>query len=80
MDTAAQQTERDRSPRPSRPEDTPGPEEREGRSRFALDGLDRWLPGGRITLGLLVLLLFLLLLSTFVVQPFRIPAAPWSPD
>jgi signal peptidase I len=33
-----------------------------------------WLPGGRITLALLVCLLFLLLLSTFVLQPFQIPS------
>jgi signal peptidase I len=32
------------------------------------------LPGGRITLTLLVCLLFLLLLTTFVMQPFQIPS------
>ncbi|MFV0133405.1 signal peptidase I [Streptomyces sp. HMX87] len=80
MDTAAQQTERDRSPRPSGSEETSGPEGRQGRSRFALpDALADWVPGGRITLCLLVLLLFLLLLSTFVVQPFRIPSGSMEP-
>jgi signal peptidase I len=33
-----------------------------------------WVPGGRITLTLLVCLLFLLLLSTFVLRPFQIPS------
>jgi signal peptidase I len=33
-----------------------------------------WLPGGRITLTVLVCLAFLLLLNTFVVQPFQIPS------
>ncbi|MEU1052606.1 signal peptidase I [Streptomyces sp. NPDC005876] len=75
MDTEAQPTERDRSPRPSGPEDPSEPERREGRSRFALaDRIAPWVPGGRITLTLLILLLFLLLLSTFVLQPFRIPS------
>jgi signal peptidase I len=75
MDTEAQPTERDRSSRPSDAEeisDTGGPE---GRSRFALvERLAEWLPGGRITLTLLVCLLFLLLLSNFVLQPFQIPS------
>ncbi|MET7287606.1 signal peptidase I [Streptomyces sp. NPDC005573] len=68
MDTEAQSTQRDRSSRPG----IPGPEER---SRFALPGriADR-VPGGRITLGVLVCLVFLLLLNTFVVQPFQIPS------
>jgi signal peptidase I len=75
MDTEAQQTERDRSSRPSDAEANSDTGGQEGRSRFALvaritDGL----PGGRITLTLLVCLLFLLLLSTFVVQPFQIPS------
>ncbi|MFD3498195.1 signal peptidase I [Streptomyces sp. NPDC058676] len=75
MDTEAQPTERDRSSRPSDAEeisDTGGPE---GRSRFALvSRAAEWLPGGRITLTLLLCLMFLLLLSTFVVQPFQIPS------
>jgi signal peptidase I len=33
-----------------------------------------WLPGGRITLTALVCLLFLLFVSTFVMQPFQIPS------
>ncbi|MFR9788795.1 signal peptidase I [Streptomyces sp. MB22_4] len=68
MDTEAQPTERDRASRP----DSPGPEER---SRFALPArIAEWLPGGRITLTLFACLVFLLLLSTFVVQPFEIPS------
>lgn len=75
MDTEAQPTERDRSSEPA-------PRGTEGRSRFALDRsrpgavsrIAAWLPGGRITLTLLVCLLFLLLLSTFVLQPFQIPS------
>ena len=76
MDTEAQHLERDRSSRPSESEeisDTEGPEDR---SRFALVAwvADR-LPGGRITLTGLVCLLFLLILSTFVMQPFQIPSS-----
>ncbi|MGW2720879.1 signal peptidase I [Streptomyces sp. NPDC001492] len=79
MDTEAQHTERDRSSRPSDSEDvsqeisdTEGPE---GRSRFALvSRVADWLPGGRISLTLLVCLVFLLLLNSFVVQPFQIPS------
>ncbi|WP_327697946.1 signal peptidase I [Streptomyces sp. NBC_00459] len=75
MDTEAQPTERDRSSRPARSEeisDTEGPEDR---SRFALVGrAAEWLPGGRITLSVLVCLLFLLLFSRFVIQPFEIPS------
>ncbi|MET9733967.1 signal peptidase I [Streptomyces sp. NPDC006458] len=68
MDTEAQPTERDRSSRPT----TPGPE---GRSRFALvSRITPWLPGGGLTLSLLVCLLFLLLVNTFVAQPFQIPS------
>lgn len=75
MDTEAQPMERDRSSRPFLPEeisDTGGPE---GRSRSALVArVAEWVPGGRITLSVLVCLLFALLLNTFVVQPFRIPS------
>ncbi|ARP72565.1 S26 family signal peptidase [Streptomyces pluripotens] len=68
MDTEAQPTERDRSSRP----ESPG---REGRSRSALVArFADWLPGGRITLTLFVCLVFLLLLNSFVVQPFQIPS------
>ncbi|MGW0599646.1 signal peptidase I [Streptomyces sp. NPDC002776] len=68
MDTEAQPTERDRS-------SAPAPSGTEGRSRFALVArISEWLPGGRITLTLLICLLFLLLLSTFVLQPFQIPS------
>ena len=75
MDTEAQPTERDRSSRPSDSEDISDPGGPEGRSRFAL--LSRaveWLPGGRITLTALVCLVFLLLLNTFLLQPFQIPS------
>ncbi|MFD5337272.1 signal peptidase I [Streptomyces hawaiiensis] len=76
MDTEAQHTERDRSSRPSDSEETTsdsaGPE---GRSRFVLvSRVTDWVPGGRITLTLLVCLLFLLSLSTFVLRPFQIPS------
>lgn len=66
MDTEAQPTERDRSSRPRGPE---------GRSRFAwLSRTADWLPGGHLTLTLLVCTLFLLLLGTFVMRPFQIPS------
>ncbi|KOV50690.1 signal peptidase [Streptomyces sp. AS58] len=75
MDTEAQTTERDRSSRPSGSgeiPDTQGPEER---SRFALvSRVAEYVPGGRITLTTLVCLVFLLLLNTFVLQPFQIPS------
>ncbi|MHC3471844.1 signal peptidase I [Streptomyces sp. 7R007] len=75
MDTEAQHTERDRSSRPSVSEEISDTEEREGRSRFALVArITDWLPGGRISLTLLVCLVFLLLLNTFVAQPFQIPS------
>ncbi|MFE7900076.1 signal peptidase I [Streptomyces sp. NPDC057424] len=76
MDTEAQHTERDRSSRPSGSEGTTpeaaGPEDR---SRFALvSRVSSCIPGGRFTLILLLCLLFLLLLSTFVLRPFQIPS------
>ncbi|MBF8170446.1 MULTISPECIES: signal peptidase I [Streptomyces] len=75
MDIETQPTERDRSSRSSgseQPSDPAGPEER---SRSALAGrIADWVPGGRITVTLLVLLLFLLLVSTFVLKPFQIPS------
>ncbi|WP_329414067.1 signal peptidase I [Streptomyces sp. NBC_00704] len=78
MDTEAQPTERDRSSRPSAPgvsQETPGPEGPEGRSRFAFAArLARWLPGGRVSLTLLVCLVFLLAVNAFVAQPFQIPS------
>ncbi|GAA4332449.1 signal peptidase I [Streptomyces venetus] len=75
MDTEAQSTERDRSSRPSDSEETSDPGGPEERSRFALVArAAEWLPGGRITLTLLACLLFLLLLSTFVLRPFQIPS------
>ncbi|ANS68265.1 signal peptidase I [Streptomyces lincolnensis] len=75
MDTEAQPTERDRSSRPSEAEQHSAAEGPEDRSRSALvSRVAEWVPGGRITLTLLVCLLFLLLLSTFVAQPFQIPS------
>ncbi|MFF3409887.1 signal peptidase I [Streptomyces sp. NPDC002742] len=75
MDTEAQPVERDRSSRPSASEetsDTAGPEDR---SRFAFtDRVAERLPGGRITLTVLICLVFLLLVSRFVMQPFEIPS------
>ncbi|MEU4053333.1 signal peptidase I [Streptomyces olivaceus] len=75
MNIETQPTERDRSSRSSgseQPSDPAGPEER---SRSALAGrIADWVPGGRITVTLLVLLLFLLLVSTFVLKPFQIPS------
>src|SRR3954462_10023766 len=68
MDTEAQPTERDRSSRPA-------PGAAEGRSRFALvSRITEGLPGGRISQALLLCLVFLLLISTFVVRPFQIPS------
>lgn len=75
MDTEAQPTERDRSSRPSDSEEISAAEGQEERSRSALlSRLTQWLPGGRISLTLLVLLVFLLLLNTFVLRPFQIPS------
>jgi signal peptidase I len=75
MDTEAQPTERDRSFRPDDTEETSDTAGREDRSRFALAArLADLLPAGRLTLTALTGLLFLLLLNTFVVQPFEIPS------
>ncbi|MFE2357643.1 signal peptidase I [Streptomyces parvulus] len=75
MDTEAQPTERDRSSRPSDSEQHSDPEGPEERSRSAFAGrITDWVPGGRLTLTLLTLLLFLLLVSTFVLRPFQIPS------
>ncbi|MET7681631.1 signal peptidase I [Streptomyces sp. NPDC005423] len=75
MDTEAQPTERDRSSRPSETGNTPETKEPEGRSRFAwVARTSEWLPGGRITLTALLCLVFVLLLNTFALQPFRIPS------
>jgi signal peptidase I len=80
MDTEAQHVERDRSSRPSESEEISDTEGQEGRSRFALvDRAADWLPGGRITLTVLVCLVFLLLVSRFVMQPFQIPSGSMEP-
>ncbi|GAA3766159.1 signal peptidase I [Streptomyces chiangmaiensis] len=76
MNTEAQHMERDRSPEPTGSEEISDPPGPAGRSRFALVSRTvDWLPGGRITLTVLVCLLFLLTLSTFVTQPFEIPSS-----
>ena len=79
MDTEAQPTERDRSLPPD-PEDSSGVPGPVGRSRSALVPrfTDR-LPGGRITLPLLLCLLFLLAVNLFVARPFEI-ASGWDVD
>src|SRR3954471_11860669 len=75
MDTEAQHTERDRSSRPCTSGEIPDTQGPEGRSRFAWAArITDWLPGGRISLTLLICLVFLLLLNAFVVQPFQIPS------
>ncbi|CAM5228800.1 Signal peptidase I OS=Streptomyces tendae OX=1932 GN=lepB PE=3 SV=1 [Streptomyces tendae] len=75
MDTETQHTERDRSSRPSESEQPSDPEGPEERSRSALAGrITDWVPAGRITVALLAFLLLLLLVSTFVLQPFQIPS------
>lgn len=76
MDTEAQHGERDRSSGPTESEEISDTRGTGDRSRFALVSrvADR-LPGGRITLTVLVCLLFLLLLSNFVMQPFEIPSS-----
>ncbi|NJP52905.1 signal peptidase I [Streptomyces sp. SBST2-5] len=80
MDTEAQQTERDRSSRPAAPEDTSGTPGREGRSRSALlSRLADHVPGGRITLAVLLCLLTVLALNTLVVRPFEIPSGSMEP-
>lgn len=76
MDTEAQHLERDRSSQPVDSEGTSDVHGQEGRSRFALVSRAAGrLPGGRITLTVLVCLLFLLALGTFVAQPFDIPSS-----
>lgn len=80
MDTEAQPTERDRSFPPAGPEDTSGTQGPEERSRSALvPRITYWLPGGRITLTLLLCLLFLLAVNTFVARPFEIPSGSMAP-
>ncbi len=76
MDTEAQHVERDRSSAPADSEEISDTGGTEGRSRFALVArvADR-VPGGRITLTALFCLVFLLLLSNFVTQPFEIPSS-----
>ncbi|MET9497340.1 signal peptidase I [Streptomyces sp. NPDC006552] len=71
MDTEARHVERDRSSEP--PEHTAAGEEDRSRSS-ALSGVLSWLPGGRLTLTLLVCMAFLLAVSVFVMQPFQIPS------
>ncbi|MBC9723574.1 signal peptidase I [Streptomyces sp. TRM68367] len=75
MDTEAQPTERDRSSRPLDAEDTSDTTGQEERSRFALvSRITEWVPGGWISVSALVFLLFLVLITRFVLQPFEIPS------
>ncbi|MEU9577113.1 signal peptidase I [Streptomyces chilikensis] len=82
MDTEAQHPERDRSPLPAA-EAPPRPREGGARSRFAVvrgfrgpwDGV----PGGGLTLTAVACLLFLLLTTLFVAQPFQIPSSSMEP-
>ncbi|MBA2944797.1 signal peptidase I [Streptomyces himalayensis] len=41
--------------------------------------ITQWLPGGRLTLTALLCLVFLLLFSRFVMQPFQIPSSSMEP-
>ncbi|GHE74922.1 signal peptidase I [Streptomyces longispororuber] len=83
MDTEAQHTERDRSssPSPATPAHAgePDPEGSQERSRSVFASFVAWLPGGRLTLGALLTAGVLLLLTTFVVQPFEIPSGSMEP-
>ncbi|WP_086730258.1 signal peptidase I [Streptomyces carpinensis] len=77
MDTEAQPTERDRSSRPSDAgaDQAPDAQGQEDRSRSSLVApITDWLPGGRITLTVLLCLVLVLLVNTFVLQPFQIPS------
>ncbi|MBM7168348.1 signal peptidase I [Streptomyces sp. G44] len=83
MDTEAQHTERDRSSSPSGSGDVPhvaeAPQEPEERSRSVFTWLTSRLPGGGFTLTFLLCVVALLLVSTFVVQPFQIPSGSMEP-
>ncbi|MFK4069203.1 signal peptidase I [Streptomyces sp. NPDC029674] len=83
MDTEAQHTERDRSSSPSDSGDVPHVAEASGeteeRSRSVFASFAEWLPGGRLTLTFLLCVGVLLLVSTFVMQPFQIPSGSMQP-
>ncbi|MFE2375205.1 signal peptidase I [Streptomyces sp. NPDC059398] len=72
MDTEAQQTERDGSPEP----DTSGEEQRSRSVRLAALIEGPWRKAGLLAL---VCVAFLLLLSTYVMQPFLIPSGSMEP-
>ncbi|MFI8131002.1 signal peptidase I [Streptomyces diastaticus] len=75
MDTEAQHQERDRSSAagPGDIPEEPGAEEGSRSSRPSR------LPGGRFTAGLAVCVVFVLLFSAFVLQPFQIPSRSMEP-
>ncbi|MCX4723458.1 signal peptidase I [Streptomyces sp. NBC_01306] len=72
MDTEAQHKERDRSPEP----DTSGEGERSRSVRLAALTEGPWRKAGLLAL---VCMVFLLLLSTYVMQPFLIPSGSMEP-
>ncbi|MGP3774533.1 signal peptidase I [Streptomyces sp. SDT5-1] len=72
MDTEAQHEERDRSSEPH--ENTSQGEEDRSRSSL-LSAVVDWLPGGRVTLTVLLCLAFLLAFTVFVMKPFQIPSS-----
>ncbi|WP_399930226.1 signal peptidase I [Streptomyces kanamyceticus] len=83
MDTEAQHPERDRSSPPSDSGDVPhvaeASEETEERSRSVFMSLVSRLPGGGFTLTFLLCVAALLVVGTFVVQPFQIPSGSMEP-
>ncbi|MVO89924.1 signal peptidase I [Streptomyces sp. p1417] len=83
MDTEAQHTERDRSSPSSEPApataDAPDTEGTEERSRSVFASVVGRLPGGRFTFSALVGMAVLLLVATFVVQPYAIPSGSMEP-
>lgn len=75
MDTEAQHTERGPNSRTGPRDSLGAPDAEEGPRSARLS----WLPGGGWSLTALSCLVFLLLLSTFVMQPFQIPSRSMEP-